>query len=101
METVRGKKAASYKKLSTLTSEQLTGEKSMAKTKKKKSKIFSSQNMRLMIGVIIIIMIIVLTQYTIIIDVIEAKSMNLNFFMTDVFHRPEEISEGVYKINKA
>ena len=69
--------------------------------KKKKSKIFSSKNMSLFIGVIIIIFIIVLLKYTIIIDVIEAKSMDLNFFMTDVFHRPEEISEGVYKINKA
>jgi class 3 adenylate cyclase/CHASE2 domain-containing sensor protein len=76
-------------------------EKSMAKEKKSKSKIFSSQNMSLLIGVLIIILIIVLTKYTIIIDSIEAKSMNLNFFMTDVFHRPEEISEGVYKINKA
>ncbi len=57
--------------------------------------------MSLFIGVIIIIFIIVLLKYTIIIDVIEAKSMDLNFFMTDVFHRPEEISEGVYKINKA
>jgi class 3 adenylate cyclase len=73
----------------------------MAKDKKKKSKIFSSQNMSLLIGVLIIIIIIVLTKYTIIIDAIEAKSINLNFFMTDVFHRPEEISEGVYKINKA
>lgn len=72
----------------------------MAKLKKR-SVIFSSKNMSLLIGVIIIIVMVVLFKYTIIIDVIESKSMNLSFFMTDVFHRPEEISEGVYQISKA
>ena len=69
--------------------------------KKKRSKIFSSKNMSILIGVFIILVMTVLMKYTIIIDAIESKSMNLNFFMTDVFHRPEKISEGVYKINKA
>ena len=69
--------------------------------KKKRSKIFSSKNMSILIGVFIILVMIVLMKYTLIIDAIESKSMNLNFFMTDVFHRPEEISRGVYKINKA
>ncbi len=69
--------------------------------KKKGKKIFSSKNMSLLIGLFIIIVIIVLLKNTIIIDAIESKSMNLNFFMTDVFHRPEQISEGVFRINKA
>jgi len=73
----------------------------MAKVRKIRSKILSSKNMSILIGVIIIAIIIVLLKNTIIIDVIESKSMNLNFFMTDVFHRPEEISEGVYRISKA
>lgn len=74
-------------------------ENSMAK--KSRNKILTSQNMSILIGVLIIIVMIVLTKNTIIIDAIESKSMNLNFFMTDVFHRPEEINEGVYRINKA
>jgi len=73
----------------------------MVKPKKNRSKLLTSKNMSLLIGVIIIIVMIVLLKNTIIIDAIESKSMNLNFFMTDVFHRPEKISEGVYKINKA
>jgi adenylate cyclase len=73
----------------------------MAQMKKRGKKIFNSKNMSLLIGLFIIILIIVLLKNTIIIDAIESKSMNLNFFMTDVFHRPEEISEGVYRINKA
>jgi adenylate cyclase len=64
-------------------------------------KIFTPKNMSLLIGVLIIIVMIFLLNKTIIIDAIEAKSMNLNFFMTDVFHRPEEISPGVYRINMA
>lgn len=66
-----------------------------------RSKVLSPKNMSLLIGIFIIIIMIVLVRNTIIIDAIESKSMNLNFFMTDVFHRPEEISEGVYMINKA
>ncbi len=73
----------------------------MKKSKKGRSKILSSKNMSLLIGVFIIVIVIVLMKYTIIIDGIESKSLNLNFFMTDVFHRPEEISEGVYKIDRA
>ncbi len=73
----------------------------MVQKKERGRKIFSSKNMSLLIGLFIIILIIILLKNTIIIDVIESKSMNLNFFMTDVFHRPEEISEGVYRINKA
>jgi class 3 adenylate cyclase/CHASE2 domain-containing sensor protein len=73
----------------------------MARQKKAKSKLFTPKNMSLLIGVIIILMIIFLLRETIIIDVIESKSMNLNFFMTDVFHKPEEISKGVYRISKA
>lgn len=73
----------------------------MAKAKKQRSKILSSKNMSLLIGVFIIVIIIVLMKNTIIIDVIESKSMNLSFFMTDVFGRPEEISKGVYKIGTA
>jgi adenylate cyclase len=73
----------------------------MAETKKRRKGILSSKNMSLFIGVIIIAVIVVLMRNTIIIDVIESKSMNLSFFMTDVFGRPEEINKGVYKINKA
>lgn len=73
----------------------------MAKVRKSQSRILSSKNMSILIGVFIIIVMIVLMKNTIIIDFIESKSMNLHFFMTDVFHRPEEISEGVYKITKA
>jgi len=69
--------------------------------KREKSKIFTPKNISLLIGVAIILLMILLLRNTIIIDAIEAKSMNLNFFMTDAFHRPEEISEGVYKINRA
>jgi len=64
-------------------------------------KILTSKNMSLLIGVLIILVIISLLKNTIIIDAIEAKSMNLNFFMSDVFHRPEEISPGVYRIKKS
>jgi len=67
---------------------------------KPRSKLLSSKNMSLLIGILIIAIMIVLLRNTIIIDVIESKSMNLNFFMTDVFGRPEEISKGVYKISK-
>ncbi len=73
----------------------------MGKLKTIRSTILSSKNMSILIGVFIIVVMIVLLKYSIIIDAIESKSMNLNFFMTDVFHRPEEISEGVYRINKA
>jgi adenylate cyclase len=73
----------------------------MENKKGRKRKILTSKNMSLLIGVLIIIVMISLLLKTIIIDAIESKSMNLNFFMTDVFHRPEEISEGVYRINKA
>jgi CHASE2 domain-containing sensor protein len=73
----------------------------MAAAKKRRKGILSSKNMSLLIGVIIIAVIVLLMRNTIIIDVIESKSMNLSFFMTDVFGRPEEISKGVYKINKA
>jgi adenylate cyclase len=73
----------------------------MENEKGRKRKILTSKNMSLLIGVLIIIVMISLLLKTIIIDAIESKSMNLNFFMTDVFHRPEEISEGVYRINKA
>jgi class 3 adenylate cyclase/CHASE2 domain-containing sensor protein len=66
----------------------------------KKNKLFSSKNMSLLIGVVIIVIIVVLVKYTIIFDAIESKSLNVSFFMTDVFNRPEEISEGVYKISK-
>jgi adenylate cyclase len=75
--------------------------KCMAHTRKRGKKIFNSKNMSLLIGLFIIIIIIVLIKDTIIIDAIESKSMNLNFFMADVFHRPEKISEGVYRISKA
>jgi class 3 adenylate cyclase/CHASE2 domain-containing sensor protein len=68
---------------------------------KGKSKWLSSKNMSLLIGVVIIVVMIVLLKNTIIFDAIESKSINISFFMTDVFHRPEEISEGVYKISKA
>jgi class 3 adenylate cyclase len=73
----------------------------MAETKKRRKGILNSKNMSLLIGLIIIAIIIVLMRNTIIIDVIESKSMNLSFFMTDVFGKPEEIEKGVYKINKA
>jgi adenylate cyclase len=73
----------------------------MAEAKKRRKGILSSKNMSLLIGLIIIAVIIVLMRNTIIIDVIESKSMNLSFFMTDVFGKPEEISKGVYKISKA
>ena len=66
-----------------------------------RKKWLSSKNMSLLIGVVIIIIMIVLVKNTIIIDAIESKSINVSFFMTDVFHRPEEISEGVYRIAKA
>lgn len=69
--------------------------------RKKRSTILNSKNMSLLIGIAIIFIMVVLLKYTIIIDAIEAKSMNLCFFMTDVFHRPEKIEEGVYKISKA
>jgi class 3 adenylate cyclase/CHASE2 domain-containing sensor protein len=67
----------------------------------KKKKILNPKNMSLLIGLLIIIIMVSVMQRTIIIDAIESRSMNLNFFMTDVFHRPEKISEGVYRINKA
>ncbi len=72
----------------------------MAKAREK-SKIFTPKNISLLIGVAIILLMIFFLKNTIIIDAIEAKSMNLNFFMTDAFHRPEKISEGVYRINRA
>ena len=72
----------------------------MKKTGKGK-KWLSSKNMSLLIGVVIIVIMIVLLRNTIIFDSIESKSINVSFFMTDVFHRPEEISEGVYRISKA
>ncbi|MBN2323068.1 MAG: adenylate/guanylate cyclase domain-containing protein [Spirochaetes bacterium] len=71
------------------------------KKNKKRNKWLSSKNMSLLIGVVIIVIIVVLLKNTIIFDAIESKSINVCFFMTDVFHRPEEISEGVYKIAKA
>ena len=71
------------------------------KRSKGKSKWLSSKNMSLLIGIVIIVIIIVLLKNTIIFDAIESKSINISFFMSDVFHRPEEISEGVYKISKA
>ena len=73
----------------------------MAEKGVKRSKILNPKNMSLLIGVLIIIIMVSLLQKTIIVDAIESRSMNLNFFMTDVFHRPEEISEGVYRINKS
>jgi len=73
----------------------------MEKKGAKKRKIFTPKNMSLLIGVLIILGMISLLKKTIIIDAIESKSMNLNFFMSDMFHRPEEISPGVYRINKA
>ncbi|MCK4924016.1 MAG: CHASE2 domain-containing protein [Spirochaetes bacterium] len=73
----------------------------MEKKGVKRRKIFTPKNMSLLIGVLIIVVMSFLLKKTIIIDAIEARSMNLNFFMTDVFHRPEEISPGVYRINKA
>ena len=73
----------------------------MEKKGVKRRNIFKSKNMSLLIGVLIIVAMIVLLKKTIIIDAIEAKSMNLNFYMSDVFHPPEEISPGVYRINKA
>jgi adenylate cyclase len=73
----------------------------MAKKGAKTRKILNPKNMSLLIGVLIIVIMIALLQRTIIIDALESRSMNLNFFMSDVFHRPEEISEGVYRINKA
>jgi adenylate cyclase len=68
---------------------------------RRRRKILNPKNMSLLIGVLIIIVMVFLMQRTIIIDMIESRSMNLNFFMTDVFHRPEKIGEGVYRINKA
>ena len=53
-----------------------------------RKKIFTPKNMSLLIGVLIILVMIALFKNTIIIDAIESKSMNLNFFMSDVFHRP-------------
>jgi adenylate cyclase len=73
----------------------------MEEKKVKRRKIFTPKNMSLLIGVLIIGVMIFLLNKTIIIDAIEAKSMNLSFYMSDVFHRPEEISPGVYRINKA
>jgi adenylate cyclase len=73
----------------------------VAKAKGFQNKFLNPKNMSLVLGFIIIVIIIVIMKNTIIIDAIESKSMNLNFFMTDVFHRPEKISEGVYKINRA
>ena len=66
-----------------------------------KRKILNPKNMSLLIGILIIIAMVSLLKKTIIIDAIESRSMNLNFFMTDVFHRPEKIDEGVYRINPA
>lgn len=68
--------------------------------RKGRSKWLSSKNMSLLIGVAIIVIMVVLMKNTIIFDAIESKSINVSFFMTDVFHRPEKISEGVYKIAK-
>ena len=68
---------------------------------KTRSKLFTSKNMSILIGVVIILLMVFLLKNTIIIDAIESRSVDLNFFMTDVFHRPEKISEGVYKLNKA
>ena len=73
----------------------------MAKKGAKRKKILNPKNMSLLIGLLIIIIMVSVMQRTIIIDAIESRSMNLNFFMTDVFHRPEKLSEGVYRINKA
>jgi adenylate cyclase len=73
----------------------------MEKKSVMRKKILTPKNMSLLIGVLIILVMIALFKKTIIIDAIESKSMNLNFFMSDVFHRPEEISPGVYRINKA
>jgi adenylate cyclase len=73
----------------------------MKKKRGKKRKILNSKNMSLLIGVLIILIMTVLLKNTIIIDAIESKSMNLNFFMSDLFHPPEEISPGVYRINPA
>jgi class 3 adenylate cyclase/CHASE2 domain-containing sensor protein len=67
---------------------------------KPRSKLLSSKNMSLLIGILIIAIMILLLRNSIIIDVIESKSMNLNFFMTDVFGRPEELSKGVSRISK-
>lgn len=64
-------------------------------------KLLSSKYMSFVIAVVIIGIMAFLLKNTIIIDAIEARSMNLNFFMTDMFHRPEEISEGVYRIDTA
>ncbi len=68
--------------------------------KKKRSKILNPENLSLIIGIFIIIFIILILKYTIIIDALEAKSMNISFFMTDVFHKPKEISKGVYLMEK-
>jgi len=68
--------------------------------KKERKKILSPKNLSLIIGLLIIVIIILLLKYTIIIDALEAKSINISFFMTDVFHKPEEISKGVYKMAK-
>jgi CHASE2 domain-containing sensor protein len=64
--------------------------------------------MSLLIGAVIVAVVVLLMQNTIIIDAIEAKSMNVLFFMTDLFKRPEEARdkegkkiEGVYRINTA
>lgn len=72
----------------------------MIKNLKKKSKLLNPRYMSVLIGIFIIIVMIVLFKNTIIIDAIESRSMNLLFFMTDMFHKPEEISEGVYKIDQ-
>ncbi len=69
--------------------------------KKERSKILSPKNLSIIIGVFIIIFIVLILKFTIIIDALEAKSMNISFFMTDVFHKPEEISKGVYLMEKA
>jgi len=68
--------------------------------KKERKKILNPKNLSLIIGLFIIVVIILLLKYTIIIDALEAKSINISFFMTDVFHKPEEISKGVYKMEK-
>jgi class 3 adenylate cyclase/CHASE2 domain-containing sensor protein len=68
---------------------------------RKRKKWLSSKNMSILIGVLIIVIVVVLLKDTIIFDSIESKSINVSFFMTDVFHRPEEISDGVYRIAKA
>jgi class 3 adenylate cyclase len=64
-------------------------------------KFLSSRYMSFLIAAVITGLVVFLLKNTIIIDAIESRSMNLSFFMTNVFHRPEEISEGVYRIDPA